>query len=146
MARTNKLGMVKHGARLLLGTFMLFAGIAHLTFARRAFRAQVPDWLPMDKDRVVVLSGVVEIGLGLLIIFAGHRSRSIPWLLAIFFVLVFPGNIAQYLNHRDAFGLDSDTARLARLFFQPVLIYWALWSMGAIPSNTRKNRARLGSR
>lgn len=145
MRKTKKLGVLKHGARLLLGTFMLLAGIGHLTFARRAFRAQVPDWLPMNKDRVVVLSGVVEIGLGLLIIFAGHRSRSIPWLLAIFFVLVFPGNIAQYLNHRDAFGPNSDSARLTRLFFQPVLIYWALWSMGAIPSSAKTNRKALTS-
>ncbi|GHE32756.1 DoxX family protein [Sphingobacterium griseoflavum] len=140
MVKIGRNGFVKHGSRLLLGAFMLFAGIAHLTFGRKTFRAQVPNWVPMDKDQVVLLSGVVEIALGLLVILAGHRSRSIPWLLAIFLILVFPGNIAQYLNKRDAFGLDSDTARFIRLLFQPVLIYWALWSMEALPS---KNGTQL---
>ena len=32
------------------------------------------------------------------------------------------------LEIRDAFGLDTDNKRVARLFFQPVLIYWALKS------------------
>jgi uncharacterized membrane protein len=57
---------------------------------------------------------------------------TIGWTLALFFFLVFPGNVAQYLDGKDAFGaLNSDTARLIRLFFQPVLIAWALWSSGA---------------
>ncbi|MBS9375075.1 hypothetical protein GON09_004091 [Rhodococcus sp. B50] len=53
------------------------------------------------------------------------------WVTAAFFVAVFPGNIAQYMSGTDAFGLDSDGDRLARLFFQPVLVVWALWSTAA---------------
>nr|WP_254596887.1 hypothetical protein [Flavobacterium sp. 28A] len=111
---------------------MIFAGYSHLTFNRIDFQAQVPDWVPLSKDLVVLLSGVIEIGLGLILLFWKQQSVTIGWFLAVFFVLVFPGNIAQYMDGKDAFGaLNSDGARLARLFFQPVLIIWALWSSGA---------------
>ena len=111
---------------------MIFAGISHLTFFRIDFQAQVPNWVPMSKDLVVILSGIVEITLGLAVLFWKNQRITIGWTLAVFFVLVFPGNLAQYLNGTDAFGsLDSDNARLIRLFFQPVLIVWILWSSGA---------------
>lgn len=111
---------------------MVFAGFSHLTFNRIDFQAQVPDWVPLSKDLVVVLSGIVEIALGLILLLWKKQRVKMGWLLAIFFIVVFPGNVAQYLDGEDAFGvLNSDTARLIRLFFQPVLIAWALWSTGA---------------
>ena len=118
--------------RILLALFMTYAGFSHLTFNRIEFQAQVPDWLPLSKDLVVILSGIVEMALGLALLFWKKQRAAIGWALAIFFVLVFPGNVAQYLDGKDAFGaLNSDRARLIRLFFQPVLIAWALWSSGA---------------
>ncbi|MBB2774277.1 MULTISPECIES: hypothetical protein [Mycolicibacterium] len=118
-------------ARVLLGASLLFAGIGHLTFARTDFYAQVPPWLPLDVDLVVIASGVVEIALGVALIVL-HRWRvPLGWITAAFFVLVFPGNISQYLTHTDAFGLHSDRDRAVRLLFQPVLVVWALWSTGA---------------
>lgn len=118
--------------RILLSVFMIYAGFSHLTFNRVDFQAQVPDWVPMSKDLVVILSGIVEMILGLALLFWKSQRVKIGWFLAIFFVLIFPGNIAQYVNGTDAFGvLDSDRARLIRLFFQPVLIAWVLWSTGA---------------
>ena len=119
-------------AWIALGAALLFTGTAHLTFARETFRAQVPSWFPMDVDLVVLLSGVVELALGLGLLLARARRRQVGWLTAAFFVAIFPGNVAQWLEQRYAFGLDSDGARLARLFFQPVLIIWALWSTGAV--------------
>ena len=117
--------------RCLLGSAMVFAGVGHLSFARTDFQAQVPRWVPMDPDLVVLLSGVVEIVLGAALIFLPRYRVALGWFLALFYVAVFPGNIAQYLNGRDAFGLDTDAARLGRLFMQPLLIGWALWSTGA---------------
>jgi uncharacterized membrane protein len=118
--------------RILLGAFMLLAGISHLTFNRIEFQAQVPDWLPFSKDFVVLASGVVEVAFGLAMVFWTNQKVKVGLALALFFVLIFPGNISQYINGRDAFGaLNSDKARLIRLFFQPVLIAWALWSTGA---------------
>ncbi len=124
--------LVQNVFRILLAIFMIYAGLSHLTFNRIDFQAQVPDWVPLSKDLVVLLSGVVEILLGLGLAFWKKERTKFGWALAIFFVLVFPGNVAQYLEGRDAFGaLNSDRARLIRLFFQPVLIVWALWSSGA---------------
>lgn len=101
-----------------------------MTFKRKEFQAQVPDWVPMSKDLVVILSGIAEIALGLAMVL-GIPTKVIAGIaLAIFYVLIFPGNISQYVNGRDAFGLSSDKARLARLFFQPVLVLWAIWSSG----------------
>jgi uncharacterized membrane protein len=117
--------------RLTLGLFLLLAGISHLTFLRTDFQAQVPDWLPMNVDLVVILSGIVEISLGAALLVLAKQKFWVGLIVAIFFICVFPGNISQYLDHKSAFGLDTDRARFTRLFFQPVLIVWALWSTGA---------------
>lgn len=117
--------------RLALGSFLVLAGVSHLTFARDEFRAQVPGWTPLDEDTVVVVSGVVEITLGGAALLLVRRKVAVGWLLAAFFVAIFPGNISQYATHTDAFGLDSDARRGVRLLFQPLLVLWALWSTGA---------------
>ena len=114
--------------RILLGSFLLFAGISHLTWARSEFLAQVPGWVPVNPDLVVILSGLVEISLGIGLLFISRYRQQVGIATAVFLIAVFPGNISQYVNGVDAFGLNSDTARLVRLFFQPVLIVWALWS------------------
>lgn len=116
--------------RLLLGGVLVFAGIGHLTKLREAFRAQVPEWLPIDENLVVVVSGIIEIALGVALLI-GARQVLVGTFVAAFFVVIFPGNIAQWLESRDAFGLDSDLERFVRLLFQPVLIAWALGSTGA---------------
>lgn len=121
--------------RIILGALMTLAGIGHLTFQRQEFQAQVPRWLPDDPafiDFVVLASGVTEILLGLAMIFLTKYRVKVGLVLAIFYVLIFPGNISQYTNGIDAFGLDTDHKRLIRLFFQPVLIVWVLWSTGAL--------------
>ena len=132
MNTTVKTTFIQNAFRILLAVAMIYAGVSHLTFNRIDFYAQVPDWVPMSKDWVVILSGIIEIGLGMGLAFWKSKRQHFGWALAVFYVLIFPGNIAQYLNGTDAFGvLDSDRARLIRLFFQPVLIAWALWSSGA---------------
>ncbi|CAM3450181.1 DoxX family membrane protein [Deinococcus saxicola] len=118
-------------ARVLLGAALAFAGTGHLTFLRQDFQAQVPKSLPLNQDLVVLASGVVEIGMGVALMALSRQRVAVGWIVAAFFVAVFPGNISQYLTHSDAFGLDTDRKRLIRLFFQPVLIAWALWSSGA---------------
>ena len=127
---------LKSLAQIALGAFLLSAGISHLDSNRTEFLAQVPTWLPLDADFVVVASGLVEITLGVLLIttvlvFKKYRSR-VGLITGLFFILIFPGNINQYVNQIDAFGLDTDAKRLIRLFFQPPLVIWALWSSGAI--------------
>ncbi|MDQ3158159.1 MAG: hypothetical protein M3Q98_15815 [Actinomycetota bacterium] len=117
--------------RLTLGVFLLLAGLSHLTWNRTEFLAQVPPWLPINGDVVVLVSGVVEIILGSTLIALPGRRVQIGWLVAAFFVLIFPGNISQFVTKTDAFGLNSDAERAVRLAFQPLLVLWALWSTGA---------------
>ena len=125
--------------RIILGAFMVLAALGHLTYQRLEFQAQVPDWVPLSKDIVVILSGIVELALGLGMIFWKNERVRVGIALAVFFILIFPGNINQYINGINAFGLDTDKARLIRLFFQPVLILWALWSTGALTALFKKS-------
>lgn len=120
---------IKRIARSILGGTLVLTGTSHLTFARKEFRAQVPEWIPADEDVTVLLSGIAEIALGSALVLAGEKHQAaVGKAAAAFFTAIFPGNISQYVNRRDAFGLDTDHKRLLRLFFQPVLVYWALKS------------------
>ena len=114
---------------LRIGVFV--AGIGHLTNQRLEFQAQVPGWFPIDENLVVIASGLVEMALGAALIALPHHRVMVGTIVAVFFVVVFPGNIAQWTEGVDAFGLDTDTKRFARLFFQPVLVIWALGATGA---------------
>lgn len=118
-------------ARLLLGGVLVFAGVTHLTVARDEFRAQVPDWFPVGDDPVVLVSGLAEISLGAALVGFARGRVGVGLVVAAFFIAIFPGNIAQYVEGTDAFGLDTDRKRFVRLFFQPVLVLWALWATAA---------------
>ena len=115
----------------MLGGILIGAGVAHLAGLRQEFQAQVPEWFPFDADLVVVVSGVIEIVLGMAILLLARWQVTVGWLVAAIFVAIFPGNIAQFVEGNDAFGLDTDLKRFLRLFVQPVLVAWALWSTGA---------------
>jgi uncharacterized membrane protein len=132
--------MLRKAAQILLGGALIYAGITHLTTNRTEFQAQVPTWVPFSADFVVLASGVVEIMLGIALASLQYR-RQVGWASAAFFVAIFPGNISQYINGIDAFGLDTDQARLARLFFQPLLVLWALWATGAWPRRQKKRKS-----
>lgn len=119
---------MKNIVRIGMGLMMIAAGIGHLTFARKTFQVQVPDFVPFTKDFTVLASGVVEILLGLSLVFAGKKKKEFGLFLAVFFVLIFPGNIHQYTEKLDGFGLDTDAKRLGRLFMQPVLIALVLYA------------------
>ena len=121
--------------RVILGIAMLYIGIGHFTFSRIEFQAQVPTWLTSEEnliDFVILASGIVEIILGALMIRGGKLKVKTGIALAIFYILIFPGNINQYINGIDAFNLNTDTKRLVRLLFQPLLVLWALWSTGGL--------------
>lgn len=134
MSEPTERSKLRSAAKILLGVTLAYAGISHLTVARDEFQAQVPPWFPVDPDAVVLVSGVVEISLGVaLLVLWRHPFRAWTGLVvAAFFVAVFPGNIAQLTEHRDAFGLDSDAKRAIRLVFQPLLVLWALYTAGGM--------------
>ncbi|KGA21073.1 hypothetical protein GM51_3755 [freshwater metagenome] len=132
--------MIRHIARTLLGIALTYAGFTHLTSSRQEFQAQVPTILQSQADFVVIASGVVEILLGLSLILLIKYRTHIGWITAAFFIAIFPGNISQYINGTDAFGLNTDQARAIRLLFQPLLVIWALWSTGAWTSYRTKKK------
>lgn len=117
--------------RWAIGGALLFAGFGHLTFMRTDFQAQVPRWFPIDTDFVVLASGAVEILLGLALLFLSKHKTVVGWIVVAFFVMIFPGNIAQWREGNNAFGLDTDLKRFGRLFFQPVFIVITLWATNA---------------
>ncbi|WP_407320022.1 hypothetical protein UQW22_06120 [Isoptericola halotolerans] len=128
-------------ARIVLGLMLVGAGVSHLTVARDEFQAQVPGWFPVDEDVTVLASGVVEIAIGGSLVVLSRWKVAVGLVAAAFFVVIFPGNVAQWLESKDGFGLDTDAKRLARLPFQAVLIAAALWSTGAWSALRRAGRA-----
>jgi uncharacterized membrane protein len=133
--------LLRKALQIILGTALAYAGFTHLTTNRTEFQAQVPTILASQADFVVIASGVVEILLGASLIFLFKFRTQIGWIVALFFIAIFPGNISQYLNGADAFGLNTDQARATRLLLQPLLVTWALWSTGAW--RTYRTRRRI---
>ena len=131
--------LLRKATQILLGATLLYTGTLHLTTRRAEFQAQVPTWLPLSPDFVVIASGFVELALGLALI-SLRRRREVGIATALFFIAIFPGNINQYVNGIDAFGLDTDRARAIRLLFQPLLVLWALWSTGVPLKNLLVHR------
>ncbi len=127
-----------------LGLFLASAGYSHLTVNRLEFQAQVPTWLPLDPDFVVLASGVIEIALGLALLTLWRYRAHVGLAAALFFVAIFPGNINQFVNGIDAFGLNTDLARGVRLLFQPVLVLWALWATDAMALASQMKASKTG--
>ncbi|MDZ4793264.1 MAG: hypothetical protein SGI83_03215 [Bacteroidota bacterium] len=127
--------------RILLGLFLLLAVISYLFFLLTSFSAQVPDWLPMQPDTVLPLSGIVEILLGAALLFLPRHKATVDWVIGLFFVVFFSGNIVQLINQKDTFGLNAHLLRCISLPFQPLLIVLVLWNTGAW--STWRNKIKL---
>ena len=125
------MNFIKRIPQSALGLALIFTGVGHLTTRRIEFQAQVPDQLQQWANEVVLASGVVEITLGLGLVVLWKFRVVVGLLTAAFFVAIFWGNISQFVNGTDAFGLDTGTKRFVRLLFQPVLVAYALLSTGA---------------
>jgi uncharacterized membrane protein len=133
--------IIRKLTQVILGIALIFTGTSHLSTSRLEFQAQVPTWLPLDPNFVVIASGIVEIILGLSLITLWKHRTQVGLTVALFFALIFPGNINQYVNQIDAFGLNTDRERLIRLLFQPLLILWALWSTESMQYFKRVSRS-----
>ena len=142
MSGTQSGGVLRTVGRVALAAILLVAGVGHFV-SHEAFLAQVPPWMPLPSV-VVYASGVVELALGIALLVVVRHRALLGWVVAAFFVIIFPGNVWQFLEGRSAFGLDSDAARLIRLFFQPILVVWALWCTRAL-TLWRRDRANSAS-
>lgn len=131
-------------ARWILALALGAIGVGHF-LSTRGFRVVVPDWATrltrLDKDTIVIASGAAEVALAAGLLALPKERRRIGWATAAFFVAVMPGNIHQWRTRRSTPGLDTDARRFGRLFMQPLLVLWALWSTsGEAPR--RRNRRR----
>jgi uncharacterized membrane protein len=144
MSQRSTRKVLRATGQVALGASLLAAGTGHLTTLREEFQAQVPSWIGLDPDVVVVASGVVELALGAALLATWRQpARAVVGVTAAaFFVAVLPGNIAQLTGHVDAFGLDTDAKRAVRLLFQPALVALAIASTDAV----RVARARRAAR
>ena len=124
------------------GVFMFVSGYGHLFLAAEEIELLVPAWSPISPKAMVIVTGYIEITIGLAFIFLRSKIHIVGWILVVFLILVFPGNLYQYSNEIDAFGLNTPGKRLARLFLQPFIILWVLYVSGnlnkLIPLKTNK--------
>lgn len=126
------------GLRLALAAFLGVAGIGHFV-ATETFFAQVPDGLP-NPEAIVLVSGVVELALALALVALPGRRVEVGRAVALLFVVVFPGNVAQAVGGIDAFGLDTPTSRWVRVALHPLLLVWAFAATDSWPSALRRGR------
>lgn len=138
------MGRARTVGRWLLAGLLIVAGLGHFV-SRQAFAAQVPPWLPFP-DAIVIVSGVVELALAVCLLTLKGRRTQVGWVVAAFFVVVFPGNISQFITQSSAFGLDTEFARGTRLLLQPLLVVWALWCTGAWSAWRAGRKARHSAR
>lgn len=136
--------MIRALARWILALALGAIGIVHFV-STRGFRVVVPDWATkatrLDKDAIVIASGAAEVALAVGLLALPKERRRMGFATAAFFVAVFPGNVHQWRTRRSTPGLDTEARRFGRLFLQPLLVLWAVWST-AEPSPARRRPAR----
>jgi len=130
--------------RYALAAFLALAGVLH--FVRPdEFLAQVPAWLPAPAA-IVAVSGALELALAVALVALPRRRAQVALAVAVFFLLVLPGNVAQWWEGTDAFGLDSDGERLTRLLLHPLLWLWAAVAGDLWPRPRRRPDASVRRR
>ena len=105
---------------ILLGLFMMNAGIQHF-LNPAVFRPFVPSVFPFPAA-IVLLSGVVEIGLGATAMVPSRRSVA-GWGVLVLMVAFLPLHVWDIFRAEPAIG--SHRAALVRLPVQFVFIAWA---------------------
>ncbi|MGB3614841.1 MAG: MauE/DoxX family redox-associated membrane protein [Elainellaceae cyanobacterium] len=115
----------KDSLRGVLAVCMVVAGVLHFA-ATEPFVKIVPGVLPYPAA-IVYVSGVIEIALGVMLLFR-PLQRLAGWGLVLLFIAVYPANINMAVNQIHLDGIpDSPWVHAVRLPFQFVLIAWAYW-------------------
>ncbi len=116
--------------RVALTVALVFFGADHLLTPQR-YLPMIESWMPWAST-VVALTGICEIagGLGLLV---PRLRRLAGALLAVYFIAVFPANVHNALQGLSVDGLPvSAWYYWVRLGFQPLAVWWALFSAGLV--------------
>ena len=128
---------VKTLSRYLFGLFFVLAGINH--FVHPGFYLNImPPYLPWHLA-LVYISGVAEIGLGLLLLFRRWEAVA-AWGLIALLVAVFPANLHMAM-HQELYPTLPPLGLWLRLPIQGLLIVWAYWYTR--PERAPQRTARL---
>jgi len=120
--------MTRIVVRWLLTAMYLAAGIAHLR-SPQFFLPITPGWVPAP-EAVILWTGIVELAgaAALAQPFSPALRRLAGWSLAAYALCVWPANISHMLID-DGANLGY---HIPRMIAQPLFIWAALWSSGAI--------------
>ena len=116
-------------ARRGMAAAMVVAGVAHLV-GPDPFVQHLPGWVP-GRELLVLLTGLIEIGLGFALVGPPARRGATGRVLALYLVAVWPANVYVAVAGVDVDGLPGGRYPWIRLPFQVLFIAWALWSTGA---------------
>ena len=108
---------------VVIGVFVLFAGITHFT-SPGFFNDIVPPWLPPSESFWTYASGIAEIIIGLMLLVPSTRrdgALAAVWL----FVLVYPANLYMTWDWRDRPATEQ-LVSWGRLPFQFLFIWLAV--------------------
>jgi uncharacterized membrane protein len=122
----------RHHARWGLAVAMVFAGVSHLLMPT-PFVQHLPEWVP-GRDPLVALTGVLEIALGVALVYSKQRRSLAGLAVAAFLVAVFPANVYVAVAAVDVEGQPGGAYPWIRLPFQALFIAWALWSTRPQPA------------
>ena len=114
---------LKFSSKVVYALFFVLAGVNHFRMTD-FYLPMMPPWVPLHLESVYV-SGVAEVGLGVLLLIPRTTVVS-AWGLIVLLVAVFPANLHMAL-HPEAFPDFGQTALWVRLPLQGVLIAWAFW-------------------
>ena len=131
----NLTGLLQNILSVVLGMFFLNVGIAHFQDPKW-FEPIVPAILG-DPTFWVLVTGVMEIGLGLGLIIPKTRKYS-GLLMALFLVAIYSANLNMWINDVPLEGKTFATIwHILRLLGQILMIVTALWVGGWIkPTKT----------
>ncbi len=116
--------------RLAMSIALVAVGTDHWLTTER-YLPMMPPWIGFHRE-LVLLTGAAEIA-GAFALLVPRLRRLAGWCLAVYFVAVFPANVHNMLTGPTLPGLpEADWYYRVRLAFQPLFIWWALFSVGVV--------------
>jgi uncharacterized membrane protein len=128
--QTNHGNTARAAMRWVLAAFYAAAGVAHL-YAPDQLLAITPSWVPFA-PQVVFVTGLCELA-GAAALVTKPLRRAAGFALAAYAICVWPANFKHAIDGIDLPHISSSWLYHGpRLLFQPVLVWWALYSAGVI--------------
>jgi uncharacterized membrane protein len=116
--------------RWIIAALYATAGVAHFAVPEKLLSI-TPSWVPFA-PKVIFLTGVFEFAASFALITRPFRFWA-GIAMAIYAICVWPANFKHAMNGIDLpYVTNSWLYHGPRLAFQPVIVWWALYSAGVI--------------